>query len=83
MKYGGREYGYTWMMKRVMGFEVLKTLGSTPSKMPPWGGALVAVGFTEVTVAVTVDRTVVVIVAMTRWVRARAHRALAASSDKI
>lgn len=49
-----------------MGFEVLKTLGRTPSKIPPWGGTLVAAAFAETTVAV--EKTVVVIVAIMDWV---------------
>lgn len=54
----------TWIIKRLIGFEVLKTLGRTPSRIPPWAGTVaeVEVGFTDATV--TVDKTVVVMVAM-------------------
>jgi hypothetical protein len=66
------------MMKRLIGFEALQTLGKTPSKMPPCGVALVAVGFTEATVAV--DEAVVVMDAMTPDGPARARTKVGARS---
>ena len=54
-----------WMMKRMMGFLLSYLVGFSPSRMPPWEGALsVLVAEAEVNVVVTTFVAVTVMVAM-------------------